>query len=278
MLLEGMKALITGSRRGIGRGVAVALAKEGADIGINDIERDEAAEDTMEMVRAEGRNVTWHLADIARRLEVDQMVDEFVGHHGRIDILINNAVASRKKPFLDITEEDWDFEVGNALKGYFLCSQRAAREMVNQGDGGRIVSIASVQAFVAWPNNTVYGVCKAGVVRMTMSLAMELGKHGIACNAVAPGYIDSRVLPEDQEHLRAGPGYADDVKPLIPLRRGGVPREIAGVVLALCSWMGDYVTGQCVTVDGGLLKAGLTSLGAEHYPGGKEDAPRLVGG
>ena len=255
MLLEGQKALITGSRRGIGRGIAVTLAKEGADIGINDIERDESAEETMEMVRAEGRSVSWHLADIAKSADVNRMVDEFVAHHGRIDILVNNAVASRKAPFLEVTEEDWDFEVGNALKGYFLCSQRAAREMVDQGDGGRIVSISSVHAFVAWPNDTVYGVCKAGVDRMTMSMATELGEHSITCNAVAPGYIDSRVLPKNQEHLRAGPGYVDEVKPLIPLRRGGVPLDIAGAVLALCSWMGDYVTGQCVTVDGGLLTA-----------------------
>ncbi len=132
MLLEGKKALITGSRRGIGRGIAALLAREGADVGINDIERDQAAEDTLELVRAEGRNASWHHADIADSEQVRRMFSEFVAEHGHIDILVNNAVASIKKPFLDIAERDWDFEVGNALKGYFLCSQRAAHEMVRR--------------------------------------------------------------------------------------------------------------------------------------------------
>ena len=135
MLLEGKKALITGSRRGIGRGIAGLLASEGADIGINDIERDQNAEDTMGMVRQEGRAVSWHLADIADSSQVNGMFDEFLSEHGRIDILVNNAVASIDNSFLDISEADWDFVVDNALKGYFLCSQRAAREMVAQGRG-----------------------------------------------------------------------------------------------------------------------------------------------
>jgi glucose 1-dehydrogenase len=253
MLLEGKKVLITGSRRGIGRGIALLLAREGADIGINDIERDQAAEDTMEMVRREGREVSWHLADISRSGDVNRMIDEFLERHGGIDILVNNAVSSVKKSFLDIKEEDWDFEVANALKGQFLCSQRAAREMVRQGRGGRIVSISSVHAFRAWPNDTVYGVCKAGLVRMAKSMAVDLAGHGINSNCVAPGYIDSRLLPPEQEHLRAGPGYADEVKKLIPARRAGVPEDIARAVLFLCSPLGDYVNGQCITVDGGLL-------------------------
>ena len=256
MLLEGKKALVTGSRRGIGRGIAVMLAKEGADVGINDVERDQAAEDTMAMVRAEGRRASWHLADIASSADVDRMLGEFVEQHGRIDILVNNAVSSIKKPFLEIAEEDWDFEVGNALKGYFLCSQRAARQMVRQGDGGRIVSISSVHAFRAFPNDTVYGVCKAGLIRMAQSMAVDLAGHNITSNCVAPGYIDSRLLTPEEEHLRGGPGYVDHAKESIPSRRGGVPNDIAGAVLFLCSDLGDYVNGECITVDGGFLSGG----------------------
>ncbi len=260
MLLEGKKALITGSRRGIGRGIAVLLAREGADIGMNDIERDQAAEDTMGMVRDEGRKASWHLADISDSRQVGRMVDEFVTEHGRIDILVNNAVASRDGSFLDISEEDWDFVVGNALKGYFLCSQRAAREMVRQGGGGRIVSISSVHAFRAWPDDMVYGVCKIGLVRMAQSMALDMAGSGITSNCVAPGYIDSRLLPAEREHLRAGPGYAEEAKRnWIPSRRGGVPNDIAGAVLFLCSDLGDYVNGQCITVDGGLLTGGTPS-------------------
>jgi NAD(P)-dependent dehydrogenase (short-subunit alcohol dehydrogenase family) len=257
MLLEGKKALVTGSRRGIGRGIATLLAKEGADVGINDIERDKAAEDTLRMVRNEGRRTSWHLADISDSKQVNAMFDEFLAEHGRIDILVNNAVASRKRSFLEISEEDWDFEVGNALKGYFLCSQRAAREMVRQGQGGRIVSISSVHAYRAWPNDLVYGVCKAGLVRMSMSMALDLAGHNVNCNCVAPGYIDSRTLPPEQERLRAGPGYADEARAKwIPSRRGGVPDDIARAVLFLCSPLGDYVNGQCIVVDGGFLSGG----------------------
>ena len=256
MLLEGKKALITGSRRGIGRGIAALLAREGADVGINDIERDQAAEDTLELVRAEGRNASWHHADIADSEQVRRMFNEFIAEHGHIDILVNNAVSSIKKPFLDIAERDWDFEVGNALKGYFLCSQRAAHEMVRRGQGGRIVSISSVHAFRAWPNDLVYGVCKAGLIRMTSSMALDLAGHDINCNCVAPGYIDSRPLPPGQEHLRAGPGYADEAKSWIPAGRGGVPEDIAKAVLFLCSDLSDYVNGQCITVDGGFLAGG----------------------
>ena len=256
MLLEGKKALVTGSRRGIGREIATLLAKEGADVGINDIERDQAAEDTMTMVEEEGRKASWHLADISDSVQITKMFDEFLSEHVRIDILVNNAVASIKKPFLEIKEEDWDFEVGNALKGYFMCSQRAAQEMVNRGQGGSIVSISSIHAFRAWPNDLVYGVCKAGLIRMSMSMAVELSGHSINCNCVAPGYIDSRLLPPEQEHLRAGPGYADYAKSWIPSGRGGVPNDIAKAVLFLCSPLGDYVNGQCITVDGGFLQGG----------------------
>ena len=256
MLLEGKKALITGSRRGIGRGIAELFASHGADVGINDIARDDDAERTMEMVRGHGRRVSWHKADIASSAEVVRMFDEFVNEHERIDILVNNAVASRKYNFLDIGEEDWDFEVGNALKGYFLCSQQAARRMAAQGDGGRIVSISSVHALRAFPNDTVYGVCKAGLIRMVKSMALDLAGHNINSNCVAPGYIDSRPLPPGQEHLRAGPGYADEAMGWIPARRGGVPLDIARAVLFLCSELGDYVNGQCITVDGGFIIGG----------------------
>ena len=229
-----------------------------ADVGINDVEHDRAAEDTLELVRREERSASWHLADISKSTDVNSMVDDFVRQHGRIDILVNNAVASIKKPFLEIAEQDWDFEVGNALKGYFLCSQRAAREMVKQGDGGSVVSVSSVHAFRAWPNDLVYGTCKAGLVRMTMSMALDLAGQDINCNCVAPGYIDSRVLSHDQEHLRGGATYPSiSARGAIPGRRIGTPDDIARAVLFLCSPLGDYVNGQCITVDGGLLTSGV---------------------
>lgn len=257
MLLEGKKALITGSRRGIGRGIALALALEGADIGINDIERDRAAENTMTMVRAQGREVSWHGADISNASDVAVMFDEFTQHHGRVDILVNNAVSRRLRPTLEVTEDDWDFEVGNALKGYFMCSQRAAKGMVAQGEGGRIVSISSVHAFRAFPDDLVYGVCKAGVVRMAKSLAIDLADYGITANCIAPGYIDSQLLPPEEEHLRGTGETYQKAMHAIPSRRAGVPKDIGGVVVFLCSDLGDYVNGECITVDGAFLAGGV---------------------
>ena len=181
------------------------------------------------MVRREGRKVSWHLADITKSPDVNRMIDEFVEEHGRIDILVNNAMVITMTHFLAITEEEWDSQVNVDLKGYFLCSQRAAQQMVEQGQGGRIVSIASVHAYHAWPNDLVYAVCKAGVVRMAQTMALDLAGHDINSNCVAPGYTDSRLLPPDQEHLRAGPGYGDEAKKLIPARaHRGPPRHRPG--------------------------------------------------
>jgi len=255
MKLEGKKALITGSRRGIGRAIALRLAEEGADVGINDIVRDETAEETLRMVTDLGRNATWHEANVGKSADINRMMDEFLAEHGRIDILVNNAVASIKNNFLDISEEDWDFEIDNALKGPFLASQRAARAMINQGQGGRIVSIASVHAYWAKPYNTVYGIAKVGLIRMAMNIAVDLAGHNITSNAVAPGLIDSRVLAPDQEHLRAGPNYVPAAQVEIPLRAAGLPVDIANAVAFLASDDARYINGQCITVDGGMTAA-----------------------
>ncbi len=254
MLLEGKKALITGSRRGIGRGIALALAREGCDIGLNDIERDEEAEKTIAAVEALGRKVTFTIADIGSSADVTRLFDEFLAAHGSIDILVNNPYWAHSMPFLEITEEVWDRTMNAGVKGYFLCSQRAAKEMVKQGGGGCIVSLASVHAYRVWRGDTAYGVTKAAIVRMMMSAALDLADHGIRCNAIAPGYIDSRVLPPEQESERGK--SSDKVIAAIPSRRGGVPDDIAKAVVFLCSDLGSYVNGHCLVVDGGFLVGG----------------------
>lgn len=253
MSLKGKNALITGSKQGIGKAIAIKLASQGCNIGINDIVKDEYTIETINMLTKFNINVSWHKADISSKQETDNMIKTFVEKHDGIDILINNAVSSIKKPFLEITEKDWEFEVGNALKGYLFCSQTAANEMIKGNRQGRIVSISSVHSFVAAKNNTVYGICKAGINRMTMNMAQELGKYNIICNAIAPGYIDSRELPNGKEYTRAGKGYADNAKKYIPIGIGGIPENIADMALALCTSIGNYVNGQTIIVDGGLL-------------------------
>jgi NAD(P)-dependent dehydrogenase (short-subunit alcohol dehydrogenase family) len=257
MLLEGKKALLTGSRRGIGRGIALALAREGCDIGLNDVVRDEEAEKTIQAVEALGRRATFGVADIADGAQVNRLFDDFLAAHGRVDILVNNAYWAQNKPFLEIPEADWVRTMDVCVKGFFLCSQRAAQEMTRQEPtGGSIVSIASVHAERAWPNDTAYGVAKAAIVRMTMSMALDLAGTGIRANAISPGYIDSRVLPPEREQERGQSGYGDRARNMIPTRTIGVPEDIAGVVVFLCSALGNYVNGTCVRTDGGFLVGG----------------------
>lgn len=267
-LLQGKKALITGSRRGIGAGIARVFAENGADIGINDIERDEQAEIIISDIQNTGRTATWHKADIGKSEDRNRMFDQFLETHGQIDILINNAVASADPHFTNITEEFWDFLVGHALKGYLFASQRAVKEMLKQGNGGRIISISSVHSYRAWPQDTVYGIVKAGLNRMALSMAVDLAGTGITSNCVAPGYIDSRVLPPELEHTRGKlEGYVEYAKDYIPNRRGGVPRDIANACLFLASHLGDYVNGQTITVDGGFLAGGVPPESTPLEPG-----------
>ncbi len=255
-LLKGKKALISGSRRGIGREIAITFAENGADVGINDVERDAEAGKTIAAVRKLGRKASWHQADIGDPKQRDRMFDEFLKAHGRIDVLVNNAVKTKWTPFLELDEDDWDFQIGHALKGYVFCSKRAANEMVQQGGGGRIISISSVHSFRAWPKDMIYGIVKAGLNRMASSMAVDLAGTGITSNCIAPGYIDSRVLTAAQEKNRGGKGYADHAIPSIPARRGGVPRDIANMALFLASDLSSYVNGETILVDGGLLAGG----------------------
>lgn len=258
MLLEGKKALITGSRRGIGRGIALALAQNGCDIGLNDIEHDESADRTIGLIGETEQKCTFTVADISNSDSVNALFDEFLAEHGRIDILVNNPYWSENLPFLKISEEVWDRTMAVSLKGYFLCSQRAAKEMINQGSGGRIVSISSIHSVRVWEEDTAYGVAKAGVIRLMMSVARDLAGTGITANAIAPGWIDSRELPPEREGERAQGGVGGDALSSIPSRRIGVPNDIAQAVAFLCSPMGDYVNGACLTVDGGFLAHGNT--------------------
>ena len=195
------------------------------------------------------------------------MLNDFVATHGRIDILVNNAVSSLDPHFFDITEEFWDRLVGHALKGYLFCAQGAAKRMVDAGHGGSIINISSVHSYRAWPHDTVYGVVKAGLNRMVMSMAQDLAGTGIRSNCVALGYIDSRVLSEEEEPDRGGAGYADSAMASIPNRRGGVPRDIAGACVFLASDLGSYVNGQTITVDGGLLSGGVPPDSEPLAPG-----------
>jgi len=266
-LLEGKKALITGSRRGIGAGIAQLFAEHGADVGINDVVRDTEADKAIAAVESLGQKASWHQADVGNADDRTRMLDEFVAEHGRIDILVNNAVASRDMHFTEITEEFWDHLVGHALKGYLFMAQSVANRMIEHGHGGIIINISSVHSYRAWPHDGVYGIVKAGLNRMVLSMAHDLAGKGITANCVAPGYIDSRVLPEDQESGRGNDEYLGSALGFIPSRRGGLPKDIAGACVFLASDLGEYVNGQTITVDGGFLAGGYPQDSQPLEPG-----------
>ncbi len=256
-LLDGKKALVTGARKGIGRGIAVRLAAEGADVGVNDILDDEVTRQTAALAIERGSAASVHIADASRLADIDGMIDSFLDVHGRIDILVNNAIFQpQSRPLFETDEKFWDQVMDLSLKGYFFASQRAAREMVRQGSGGSIVCLSSVHAFRAWTDWTAYGIAKAGLRRMVKGLAVDLAGTGVNTNCIAPGYIDNS-LPETgleppPDDMKDRPG----IKARIPARHGGVPSDIAGAVVFLCSGMGSYVNGETLLVDGGMIASG----------------------
>lgn len=253
-------ALVTGSRRGIGRAIALTLARDGFDIVINDYALDHLAEQTAADIRALGRQAHLIAADLGNTDSIKALIQGTVAHFGRLDVLVNNAATWEWDDVLDIPEAHWDKMLTVDLKGPFICSQEAARQMIAQGSGGAIVNISSVHSYRCWPQDTVYGICKAGIIRLTQSMAFELGPQGIRVNAIAPGYIDSRV-PNPNEPPIGQPDYAAPVVPVTPMRRIGLPEDIAEAAAFLASARASFITGQCLTVDGGFLLGGTPKGG-----------------
>jgi 3-oxoacyl-[acyl-carrier protein] reductase len=253
-------ALVTGSRRGIGRAIALSLARDGYDIVVNDNQIDDNAAQTAAAIQAQGRQAFTVQADVGDSASIKALFQQIDKQFGRLDVLVNNAATWTWHDFLDIPEEDWDKMLTVDLKGPFLCSQAAARLMIaSQPDPhqskGAIINISSVHRSRCWPQDTVYAICKAGIMRLTESMAYELGPKGIRVNAIAPGYIDSRV-PDPNEPPIGQPTYAGPVIPVTPLRRIGLPEDIAEAVAFLVSDRASFITGQCLTVDGGFLLGG----------------------
>jgi NAD(P)-dependent dehydrogenase (short-subunit alcohol dehydrogenase family) len=249
--LEGKKAFVTGGKRRIGRGIALALAEAGCDVGINDLEQDADGEETLELIREMGREAEFFEGDISDRSVVEGMFKSFLDRFGRIDILANNPYGGTGQPFLELTEENWDLNLDIGLKGFFLCSQQAARAMVAQGNGGSIVSTSSVHGRRAWKTDTAYGAAKAGVIRLNESMAVDLGEHGIRCNAVLPGHMNT-------DHVFASPppelgSISENLYSSVPLRRRGTPEDIGRAVAFLCSPAAGCITGISLPVEGGLL-------------------------
>ncbi len=242
--LEGKVAVVTGSARGIGRAIAMALARQGCDVVISDIE-EELASATASEVAGLGRRSLAIRCDVSSREEVEGLVKQAVAEMGRLDLFVNNAGITRDTLLIRMSEEQWSQVLDINLKGTFFCCKAAAKVMM-KARSGKIVNIASVVGRMGNVGQANYSASKAGVIALTRTAARELAPRNINVNAVAPGFIETEMtqgLPE-----KARQAFLEK----IPLGRPGSADEVANVVCFLCSSAADYITGQCITVDGGL--------------------------
>ena len=246
-------ALVTGAAHGIGRAIALRLAREGYAIGV--VDRDEAgAENTASMVRALGRGASVAIADVSKRASVRAAVSRIASALGPVDVLVNNAGILRTAKFLDITEQDWRDTMSVNLDGVFHGCQAVLPDMLARG-AGCIVNMSSWTGKKGVPNLAAYSATKAAVIALTQSIAGELAEHGIRVNAVCPGTIVDTQMRDEAEALYKAQGLPDidtRIKTVIPMRRAGLPADVAGVVAFLVSEDAAYMTGQAINVTGGL--------------------------
>ncbi len=259
MRLDGKVALVTGSSQGIGQGIAIRLAAEGASVIINYRSHPEGAEETITKVEAAGgkcymaqcpKNQGFAIkADTGMVEDVQRLVMESVEHFGKLDILVNNAGIEKHAPFWDVTEADYDAVLNVNLKGVFFATQSMVKHLRDTKRTGKIINISSVHEELPFPNFTAYCASKGGMKMLTRNLAVELGSLGITINNVAPGAIETPIntkLLNDREKLGS-------LLKNIPLGRLGQPEDVAALVAFLASSDADYVTGTTFFADGGLL-------------------------
>jgi len=244
--LEGKIAIVTGGRRSIGRGIALTLAEAGADVAVCDIVVEGGEmEAVAEEIKKLGRRSLAVQADVTQKAQVDNLVKRVEDELGAVDILVNNAAIFIHTPLLETPEDEWDKVIDTNLKGYYLCSQAVGRRMVQQ-KRGNIINIASTDAFYLDRSYTPYGAAKAGVVRLTRGMAMELGSYNIRVNAIAPGWVKTNLNKVDPETYR-------QITAKIPMGRWAEPTDVANAALFLASDLSSYITGATIFVDGGLI-------------------------
>jgi NAD(P)-dependent dehydrogenase (short-subunit alcohol dehydrogenase family) len=252
-------SLVTGSAKGIGKAIALALAREGSDVVINDVDA-ESMNGVMEEIQGMGRRARSLVADVSDAKQVNEMFDEIIAGWGRLDILVNNAGGSMGTPTTlppkllgEVTEDVWDLVIDVNLKGTFLCTQAAVKFMQGQ-QWGRIVNISSMAARMGdLLTSPHYSAAKAGVLGLMRHVAKEVGKYGINVNSICPGFILSGPRIERLWQERRETGKAEALLNQIALGRPGMPEEIANVVVFLCSDAASYITGATIDVNGGFV-------------------------
>ena len=245
--LDGKVAIVTGSERGLGRGMAVALAQAGADI--VGVTHAESAPETAEAIEAAGRKYLHIQANLLSIEPVERIVETALKAFGQIDILVNNAGIITRNDSVDFTEKEWDDVMNVNLKSAFFLCQAVARQFIKQGKGGKIINIASMLSFQGGIRVPSYTASKSGIKGITMLMANEWAAHGINVNAIAPGYMAT----DNTTQLRADEKRNAAILERIPAGRWGLPEDLGGAAVFLASKASDYVNGYTIAVDGGWL-------------------------
>lgn len=244
---SGQVVVITGSGSGLGSGIALRFAEAGAKVVVNYRSSAESAQAVVAEIEALGGSAVALQADVSQKSDVNRLVEKTAEHFGQLNILINNAGLYPLHSLLDMTEEDWDLVLDSNLRSTFLCTQAAAKQMIDQGSGGAIVNIASIEGQNPAPNHSHYNSAKGGVLMHTAASAYELGPHGIRVNAVSPGLIWRESLEDDW------PDGVTRWQKAAPLTRLGLPSDVADACLFLASPAARWITGANLVVDGGVM-------------------------
>ena len=248
MKLKDKVAVITGSSRGIGKAVAMRFAREGSQVVVNYTQSKDLADAVVKQIQSEGAQAIAVQADVAQRNDTDRLRDETLEAFGQIDILVSNAGVIVDRPYIDSTEEDWDWIINTNLRGFFNVTQSMLPHMIERRFG-RVIATGSIINEVADFGGNQYSVCtasKGGIVNMMHPIAAEMAQHGITVNSVSPGYIATEMLGEID---KAG---LEEALKLVPMRRYGKPEEIAAAMVFLASDDAAYITGQTIRVNGGM--------------------------
>lgn len=256
MRLQGKKALITGGSRGIGRAIAIGMAREGADVAINYVSNQEAARQVIASIKKLGRNAIAVKADVAIFSEIEQTVEKIWQELGGIDILVNNAGIAYIEPFDKISEETWDKTLNVNLKGTFFCSQIVAKRMIQEKRRGKIINMSATNSVVAEADTTHYNASKGGINMVTKSLAIELAPYGINVNGIAPGVIQTDI----DEVFFADKDFERYYRNHIPMGKFGTVEDCAGAAIFLASDESNYITGHTIVIDGGLISDQVPKL------------------
>ncbi|WP_221564204.1 3-oxoacyl-[acyl-carrier-protein] reductase [Alkalihalobacillus sp. TS-13] len=245
-MLTGKTALVTGASRGIGRAIAIELAKQGASVAVNYSGSEEKARKVVEEIQGNGGQAFAIQSDVSSMDSVTAMIKEVVSTYGSLDILVNNAGITRDNLLMRMKEEEWDAVINTNLKGVFNCTKAVTRQMMKQRSG-RIINIASIVGVSGNPGQANYVAAKAGVIGLTKTTAKELSSRGITVNAVAPGFIETDMTDALEGSVK------DEMLKQIPLARLGRPEDIAAAVKFLAGEESGYITGQTIHVDGGMV-------------------------